>query len=235
MTFFENGSRDATKQERHTIETSLCLEENLKNTLRNLANNLFGDDVEMQWVDAYFPFTHPSWELEIKYQGEWLEVLGCGIVEQEILSSAGADSRVGWAFGLGLERLAMRLYSIPDIRLFWSEDSRFLDQFNVVDPNTKITYKPFSKQSPVINDVSFWVPDDFSENDFYDIVRNIGGDIVENVELFDDFVHPKTKRKSKAYRITYRHMERSLTKSEANKIHSGIVAAGVQQLGIQER
>lgn len=44
-------------------------------------------DVEMQWVDAYFPFTHPSWELEIKYQGEWLEVLGCGIVEQEILSS----------------------------------------------------------------------------------------------------------------------------------------------------
>ncbi|XP_011428905.3 phenylalanine--tRNA ligase, mitochondrial isoform X4 [Magallana gigas] len=235
VTFFENGSRDATKQERHTVETSLCLEENLKNTLRNLANNLFGDDVEMQWVDAYFPFTHPSWELEIKYQGEWLEVLGCGIVEQEILSSAGADSRVGWAFGLGLERLAMRLYSIPDIRLFWSEDSRFLDQFNVEDPNTKITYKPFSKQSPVINDVSFWVPDDFSENDFYDIVRNIGGDIVENVELFDNFVHPKTKRKSKAYRITYRHMERSLTKSEANEIHSGIVAAGVQQLGIQER
>lgn len=79
------------------------------------------------------------------------------------------------------------------------------------------------------------MPDDFSENDFYDIVRNIGGDIVENVELFDDFVHPKTKRKSKAYHITYRHMERSLTKSEANEIHSGIVAAGVQQLGIQER
>lgn len=48
---------------------------------------------------------------------------------------------MGWAFGLGLERLAMRLYSIPDIRLFWSEDSRFLDQFNVEDPNTKITYK----------------------------------------------------------------------------------------------
>ena len=44
-------------------------------------------DVEMQWVDAYFPFTHPSWELEIKYQGEWLKVLGCGIVEQELLSS----------------------------------------------------------------------------------------------------------------------------------------------------
>lgn len=56
-------------------------------------------------------------------------------------NTAGADSRVGWAFGLGLERLAMRLYSIPDIRLFWSEDSRFLDQFNVEDPDTKITYK----------------------------------------------------------------------------------------------
>lgn len=44
-------------------------------------------DVETQWVDAYFPFTHPSWELEIKYKGEWMEVLGCGIVEQDILSS----------------------------------------------------------------------------------------------------------------------------------------------------
>jgi phenylalanyl-tRNA synthetase alpha subunit len=48
---------------------------------------LFIQDVEMQWVDAYFPFTHPSWELEIKYQGEWLEVLGCGIIEQQLLTA----------------------------------------------------------------------------------------------------------------------------------------------------
>ncbi len=55
--------------------------------------------------------------------------------------SAGAHSKVGWAFGLGLERLAMKLYSIPDIRLFWSEDPGFLHQFEVKNPETNITYK----------------------------------------------------------------------------------------------
>lgn len=69
--------------------------------------------------------------------------------------------------------------------------------------------------------------DDFFENDFYDIVWNIGGDIVENVELFDDFVYFKIKRKSKVYCIIYRYMERSLIKSEVNEIYSGIVVVGV--------
>ena len=60
---------------------------------------------------------------------------------QEILSKAGAQEKVGWAFGLGLERLAMRLYQIPDIRVFWSQDSGFLSQFNTTDYNKKIVYK----------------------------------------------------------------------------------------------
>ena len=58
-----------------------------------------------------------------------------------IFFTAGAGEKVGWAFGLGLERLAMKLYSIPDIRLFWSTDSGFLSQFKVDDPQTKIKYK----------------------------------------------------------------------------------------------
>jgi len=84
----------------------------------------------MRWLDSYFPFTHPSWELEIFFQDEWLEVLGCGVVEQQIVERAGTSNRVGWAFGLGLERLAMVLFGIPDIRLFWSTDERFIGQFN---------------------------------------------------------------------------------------------------------
>ena len=55
--------------------------------------------------------------------------------------SAGAGHKVGWAFGIGLERLAMKLYNIPDIRIFWSNDPGFLNQFHVDDPNTPITYK----------------------------------------------------------------------------------------------
>jgi phenylalanyl-tRNA synthetase alpha chain len=83
--------------------------------------------------------------------------------------------------------------------------------------------------------VSFWVPDNFSENDFYDVVRNVGGDLVESVKLFDDFVHPKTQRRSKAYHMTYRHMERSLTQNEVNDIHKNILDEATTQLGIQVR
>lgn len=64
-------------------------------------------------------------------QGKWLEVLGCGVIQDEVMDNAGRRGEVGWAFGLGLERLAMVLFSIPDIRLFWSEDPRFSSQFEV--------------------------------------------------------------------------------------------------------
>lgn len=98
-------------------------------------------DVQCRWVDQYFPFTHPSWELEILYDNNWLEILGCGIMQQEILQRSGVVDRIGWAFGLGLERLAMRLYNIPDIRLFWSNDAGFLNQFKVDNPNAHIQYQ----------------------------------------------------------------------------------------------
>lgn len=62
-------------------------------------------------------------------------------MRQEILQNSGAGERIGWAFGLGLERLAMCLYDIPDIRLFWSKDSGFLNQFKFEDPNTTVKYK----------------------------------------------------------------------------------------------
>lgn len=62
------------------------------------------------------------------FQEEWLEVLGCGVTEQEILKRNGQPDNVAWAFGLGLERLAMVLFDIPDIRLFWSSDERFTSQ-----------------------------------------------------------------------------------------------------------
>ena len=82
-----------------------------------------------RWVDAYFPFTEPSMELEIFFKGEWLEVLGCGVMEMKILEEAGLGDKRAWAFGLGLERLAMVLFDVPDIRLFWSDDKRFTKQF----------------------------------------------------------------------------------------------------------
>ena len=76
--------------------------------------------------------------------------------------------------------------------------------------------QPVSQQPPNIIDISFWIKDEkkFCSNDFYDIVRTLGGDLVEQVNLFDEFTHPKKKMLSHAYKITYRSMDRPLTKAE---------------------
>lgn len=93
--------------------------EHLQSRLERMVRSVFGD-VEVRWVDAYFPFTEPSYEMEIYFQDEWLEVLGCGVIEQDILRRAGRGEEIGWAFGLGLERLAMVLYVFSE-RLFRRE------------------------------------------------------------------------------------------------------------------
>ncbi|XP_069047141.1 phenylalanine--tRNA ligase, mitochondrial isoform X3 [Lepisosteus oculatus] len=153
-----------------------------------------------------------------------------------LFGEAGAQDKIGWAFGLGLERLAMVLYKIPDIRLFWSEDERFLKQFCVSHINQNITFQPLSKYPPLINDISFWLPSEgYAENDFYDLVRNVGGDLVEKVSLVDRFTHPKTGKVSHCYRITYRHMERTLTQDEVRDVHQTIERAVEQELGVVGR
>lgn len=98
-----------------------------------------------------------------------------------VLSFSGVPNKIGWAFGLGLERIAMILYSIPDIRLFWSTDPRFLAQFQ---EETITSFRPYSKYPPCFKDVSFWSPDSgpLHENDFCDLVRDVAGDLVEDVK-----------------------------------------------------
>ncbi|KAJ0975644.1 hypothetical protein J5N97_017609 [Dioscorea zingiberensis] len=187
---------------------------NLKKTLEGLAQHLFGA-VEMRWVDTYFPFTNPSFELEIFFQENWMEVLGCGVTEQEILKRSGRMDCVAWAFGLGLERLAMVLFDIPDIRLFWSTDERFTSQFSKGQLGVK--FKPFSKFPPCYKDMSFWINESFTENNLCEVVRGIAGDLVEEVKLIDNFTNKKGMT-SHCYRIAYRSMERSLTDDEINQL-----------------
>jgi phenylalanyl-tRNA synthetase alpha chain len=76
----------------------------------------------MKWIDEYFPFTDPSLELEIFFNDDWVEVLGSGVILDGVMLNANRniEKEVGWAFGLGLERWAMKLFEISDIRLFWS-------------------------------------------------------------------------------------------------------------------
>lgn len=224
------------KQPEHTVDAAKMLELDLKRTLEGVVRELFGRNTKMRWLPCYFPFTHPSFELEIEFRGEWMEVLGSGVMRQGILTNGGAHSKVGWAFGLGLDRLAMQLFSIPDIRLLWSEDLRFSDQFFKVDldPQTNIMFREFSKHPPCYKDISFWINAAYNPNDFYEIVRSIGGDLVERVELMDQFIHPETTRESHCYRITYRAMDRSFTNSEVNTIQA-MVREEVKQLNVHIR
>ncbi|XP_015113211.1 probable phenylalanine--tRNA ligase, mitochondrial [Diachasma alloeum] len=238
LELFENrGKESDEKQAVHALEATKIMEHQLKRDLVGLAQALFGKDVKCRWVDQYFPFTHPSWELEVFHNNQWLEVLGCGIMRQEILKNSGVNDRIGWAFGLGLERLAMCLYNIPDIRLFSSTDSGFLSQFNFDDPSTPVTYKPISVYPQCANDLSFWLPEnrEFSPNDFYDLARDIGGDVIEQISLVDNFTHSKTKKTSHCYRIIYRHMERTLTQKEVTEIHTEIGRNAAKILNVTVR
>lgn len=252
----------------------------LKGTLNNLALALFGPrhqaDVEasgkgveaeplrVRWIAATFPFTAPSFEIEVLFRGEWLEILGTGVVKQKTLDTAKQPGKLGWAFGLGLERIAMVLYGIPDIRLFWSQDERFLSQFaaaaDALDQadtvhefdeadlakRTLVTYKPYSKFPPVLKDFSFWLGSPnaadttnstkvFQENDLYELIRDRAGDLVETVQLVDEFTHPKKNRTSRCYRITYRHMDSNLTHEAVNELHQQVVQDVAQRLNIEPR
>ncbi len=126
------------------------------------------EPLRVRWVPSYFPFTSPSWELEVFWEGDWLELLGCGVIKQDLLVNANVPSKLGWAFGVGLERIAMLLFSIPDIRLFWSRDPRFLSQFTGLSSlfssssqnnAPKLSrYVSFSKHPACYKDVAFWLP-----------------------------------------------------------------------------
>ena len=211
----------------------------LKDTLTGLALHLFPYGTETRWNDDYFPFTHPSFELEVKFEGKWLEVLGCGVIHEEVMSIAGQPGRKGWAFGLGLERLAMVLFGIPDIRLFWTDDERFHSQFRHIDPQQNelifSRFEPYSKYPSCWKDVSFWLPEKFEVNDIYEVIRSVGGDLIEKVELFDEFTNKKINRTSHAYRITYRHMDRSLTNEEVDEVQFQIREALAREVGVDLR
>ena len=105
----------------------------LKGTLEYFVKRVFGSSVKMRFRPSFFPFTEPSAEVDIwdEKRGEWLEILGCGMVDTAVFENVGYDPNIwhGYAFGLGIERIAMLKYGISDIRLFFQNDKRFLDQF----------------------------------------------------------------------------------------------------------
>jgi phenylalanyl-tRNA synthetase alpha chain len=105
---------------------------NLKALLYDFVSKFFERDVELRFRPSYFPFTEPSAEVDVRAEsGRWLEILGCGMVHPNVLRNVGIDPTQfnGYAFGMGVERLTMLRYGVDDLRAFFENDLRFLEQF----------------------------------------------------------------------------------------------------------
>lgn len=204
--------------------------EELKKVMVGLTRHLFPDN-EYRINPDYFPFTDPSFEVEVKVmwpnkKGEleerWLEILGCGVTREEIITNSGREGR-WWAFGLGLERICMVLFGINDIRQFWDLNERFLSQY---EDNKIHAFVPYSQLPDCSRDISFWINSGLKENvmgndgveelwwsrenDLFELIRSIFGEWIKSVTLHDKFTNKKG-RHSRCYRLNIVPIDSSIT------------------------
>lgn len=209
--------------------------DDLKKSLTEIIRNIFGVETHIRFNVDDFPYTDPSFEVEVNVagtaaegpaRGEWLEILGCGMPKASVLKKLGLVGYHGWAFGFGIERLAIISMALPDIRLLWSEDERVKKQLTLGR-----VYEEVSKYPAVVRDISFIVPKTFVPNDYFDLVREVVGDtLVEEVALIDEYENDErfgAGKKSYAYRIIYRSLERTLTGAEVDALHAKLEKATV--------
>ncbi len=171
--------------------------------------------------------------MEAEINGQWMEMLGSGMARKSVLANFGLTGYHGWAFGFGLERLAMASMSLPDIRLLWSEDPRIKKQLRLGQK-----YVPVSKYPPITRDISFIVASDFVPNNYFDLIRDLGGDLVEEVKLIDKYENAEkfgAEKLSYAYRIIFRSNDRTLTSGEVDEIMSKIYSETAGQFNAELR
>lgn len=209
--FHQFGGLYLTRDERRTVTL-----DDLKSVLGEIAQSIFGSDVEYNFTPETFPYTDPSVEMNIKIKGEWVEMVGSGLPRKDVLANFGVKGYNGWAFGFGLDRLAMVSMDLPDIRLLWSQDERVKKQLKLGNK-----YKEVSIYPPITRDISFVVDKSFVPNDYFDLIRDIGADLVEEVELLDKYEAPEKFGKDKVsytYRVVYRSPEKTLHTSEVEPL-----------------
>ncbi len=194
--------------------------DDLKNVLSEIARSIFGNDIQFRFYEHTFPYTDPSYEMEAEINGQWIEMLGSGLPRKSVLSNFGVTGYNGWAFGFGLERLAIASMELPDIRLLWSEDERVKKQLRLGNK-----FKEVSKFPPITRDISFVVDKNFIPNNYFDLIRDLGRDLIEEVKLLDKYENAEKFGQGKisyTYRIVYRSNERTLETGEINPIQDKI-------------
>lgn len=192
--------------------------DDLKNVLSEVVENVFGESTEYRFLDDNFPYTDPSTQIEVMVNGQWVEILGAGMIKPSVLAKLGITGYNGWAFGFGIERLAILSMELPDIRLLWSNDERVKKQLVLGNK-----FKEVSKFPAVVRDISFIVESaTFQPNVYFDLVRDVVGDMAEEMALVDEYENAAKfgeGKKSYAYRVTYRSLDRTLTDAEVNELH----------------
>jgi len=174
--------------------------------------------------------------MEVEIEGKWVEVVGCGVVKGSVLEKLGVDSSnyTGWAFGFGLERLAIVSMSLPDIRLLWSDDERVKKQLKLGQK-----YKEVSKYPQITRDISFLVDKSFVPNNYFDLIREtIGEEMIEEVKLIDKYENEDKFGKdnvSYAYRIIYRSLEKTLIAIDVDQMHKKLEQKTAETYGAKIR
>jgi phenylalanyl-tRNA synthetase alpha chain len=207
----------------------------LSDVLVKIAQVMFGPQVKYRINPDSFPYTEPSLEMEIEKDGQWIEILGSGVVKGSVLEKLGVDSTKynGWAFGFGLERIAIVSMELPDIRLLWSDDPRVTKQLKLGNK-----FEEVSKYPPITRDISFIVENTFVPNNYFDLIRDIGGDLVEEVALLDKYENAKkfgANKVSYTYRVIYRHPDRTLKTEEVDPLQDRLYKETAAQYNAQLR
>lgn len=216
-------------------EDRIITREDLERVLVEVKDAVSSPSVKYRFNPDTFPYTDPSLEMEVDKNGTWVEVLGGGLVQKGVMKKLGMnpDEYTAWAFGFGLERLAIISMELPDIRLLWSKDPRVTKQLKLGQKFVEV-----SKFPPITRDISFIVTKDFVPNNYFDVIRDIGGDLVEEVELLDKYENAEKfgeGRVSYTYRVIYRSNDRTLTNEEIEPLQDKLYKETAAQFGAEMR
>jgi phenylalanyl-tRNA synthetase alpha chain len=217
-------------------KSTRCIElQDLNDVAVAIARALYGENVVWRISPDAFPFTTPSMQLEVSWRNEWLELMGGGLVHPAVLRRLGLNPAIynGWAFGFGIDRLAMVKMEIPDIRILWLDDERVTRQFTGPDA----VYHEVSKYPATIRDISMIIDRAVNMNRIYEIMRECGHaageDLIEEVKLIDQYAHAKfgAGKVGYTFRLVYRSAVRTLIAEEINRVQEEVRTAVLSELG----
>lgn len=131
---FRNEATDATHEAQFFQLEGLYVDKDvslahLKGTLLLFFKEILGKDIEVRFRPSFFPFVEPAVEVDVKFNGKWLEMMGAGLVHPNVFKAVGLEGYTGFAFGGGIDRIIMVKYGIPDVRMLYSGDLRLVNQF----------------------------------------------------------------------------------------------------------